>query len=376
MIVRTDCRHFDGYKPCRFRRPCDGCPHVDVPSARVLIVNLDHLGDVVRSTALLGPLHRALPGAHVTWITLPRAAELLRHVEGLDRVVPLGPAVGPMLAVLEFDLVLGVDKSLEAGALTRAARSPERRGFAVDRHGAIVPLSAGAEELYAQGLDDDAKFRHNRKPMTRLVCEALGLPYARDPYRVTLSEGERAAVRAWRAGHGLPPGAALIGFNTGSSEALRHKRLPLPRLAALIEAVAARCPDAALALLGGPEDTARNRALAQRVRVPRLLQTPTEEGLRRGLEAVAACDVVVTADSLAMHMAIALGVRVVAWFTVSSHHEIDFYDRGEAVLAGVDCRPCMRAECDREPHCTDRVPQDALVDAVVRQLEARGDDVE
>jgi len=377
VIIRTDCRHFDGYKPCHHGlSSCEACPHLDVPSARVLIVNLDHLGDVVRSTALLGPLHRAIPGAHVTWITLPRAAPLLAHVQGLDRVLPLGPAIGPLLRVLEFDLVLGVDKSLEAGALTLAARAPHRRGFGVDPAGAVVPLDTDAAELYEQGLDDEAKFQRNRKPMTQLVCEALGLPYRRDPYRVALSDAERAAVDAWRRDHGVGPGRPLIGFNTGSSDALRFKRLPREHLVQLIELVADGCPEAALALLGGPEDTARNSAVAERTAALGVIETPTTAGLRRGLQMVAACDVVVSADTLGMHMAIGLGKRVVVWFTVSSHHEIDLYDRGEVVLADVDCRPCMRAACDRQPLCSERVPPSELAGAVRRMLDTLDADVE
>jgi len=363
--VRTDCRYFDGYKPCRFGRPCEGCPHVDVPAARVLIVNLDHLGDVVRSTALLGPLHRSLPGAHVTWLTLPRAVPLLDHVEGLDRVLPLDPTTGPLLAVLAFDLVLGVDKSLQGGALTMAARAGERRGFGLDAHGAIVPLNPEAGELYRLGLDDEAKFHHNRKPMTQLVCEALALPWQRDPYLVALSADEADGVARWREEQGLAGGRPLVGFNTGSSDTLRYKRLTVEDQAGLVDRVAGRCPDAALALLGGPEDTARNEAVARRAAAP-VIQTPTEEGLRRGLQMVAACDVVVSGDSLGMHMAIGLGKPVVAWFTVSSTVEIDLYDRGARVRAEVDCRPCMKRDCEREPKCFERVPLGALADEVGR----------
>ena len=174
MKVKTDCRHFDGYRPCRHRRDCDGCPHHDVPSRRVLLVNLDALGDVVRTTALLGPLHRAHPGAHVTWITAPRAVPLLDHVEGVDRVLPLEPWVPPLLQTLRFDLALGVDKSLRGGALTMAARAADRRGFGLDRHGAIVPLNDEAREMYELGLDDRAKFVDNRKSEPQLLCEAMG----------------------------------------------------------------------------------------------------------------------------------------------------------------------------------------------------------
>ncbi len=376
MRVHADCRHFDGFKPCRFRRPCEGCPEFDRPAHRVLIVNLDALGDVVRTTALLAPLHRALPGAHVTWLTLPRARPLLEQVEGVDRILSLADWTPALLQVLQFDRVLGVDKSLHGGALTMAARATERRGFGLDAHGSVIPLNPEAGELYGLGLDDDLKFRVNSKPETRLLCEAMGWKWERDPYRLGLSDAEGAIAQRWRAEHGLAPGDALIGFNTGSSELFSYKRMTVEDSAGLVDRVAQRCPDAGLALLGGPEDGERNRRIADLCTARTPAQTPCDKGLRHGLAMVAACDVVTSGDSLGMHMAIGLGKPTVAWFGPSCHPEIDLYGRGAWVLADVDCRPCMRPRCDRPVKCFTRVPLSSMADQVAIQVEAvrRGED--
>jgi ADP-heptose:LPS heptosyltransferase len=39
----------------------------------VLLINLDALGDVLRTTALVPAIRRALPGVRLTWLTDPRA---------------------------------------------------------------------------------------------------------------------------------------------------------------------------------------------------------------------------------------------------------------------------------------------------------------
>lgn len=376
MKVHADCRHFDGFKPCRFRRPCEGCPELDRPSHRVLLINLDAMGDVVRTTALLAPLRRALPGAHVTWITLPRAVPLLDQVEGIDRVIGLDAWVGPALGTLEFDLVLGVDKSLRGGGLAMAARAKERRGFGIDGHGAVVPLNREAEYLYRLGLDDAEKFAGNRKPETQLLCEAMGWEWERDPYGVRLGADEVAGVARWRGEQGIGEDEIVVGFNTGSSDLFPYKRLTIEDSAALVDGVAERCPGVWLALLGGPEDTGRNREIGARCGVRGVIQTSTEGGLRRGMQAVAACDVVASGDSLGMHLAIGLGKPTVVWFGPSCHQEIDLYGDGAWVLGDVDCRPCMRSSCDREPKCLARVPLGAMADevaAVVGRLQ-RGED--
>jgi heptosyltransferase-2 len=371
--VYADCRYFDGYKPCRYGRPCTGCPHYDRPANRVLLVNLDALGDVLRTTALLGPLHREISSAHVTWLTLPQAVPLLDHVPGIDRVVPLTPWTATLLQTLRFDLVLGVDKSLAGGSLTLVARARERRGFGLDEHGSIIPLSPSAAALYRLGLDDRDKFVDNRKPETRLLSEAMGWTWRRDPYRVVLSDTERAAVRSWREAHGIRGGDIAVGFNTGSSAAYPDKHLGAAAQARLIDLIAEAHPGAALILLGGPEDTQRNGHIASLTTVRRPLESPTDEGLRRGLQMVAACDLVVTGDSLGMHMAIGLGKPVVAWFGLSCHQEIDLYGRGVWVLADVDCRPCWRRTCAVEPRCTERVPLDRMAEHTGRIIEALAD---
>ena len=368
MIVSPDCRFFDGYRPCRFRRPCEDCPHYERPEHRVLIVNLDALGDVIRTTALLAPLHRALPGAHVTWITDPRAVPLLDHVAGVDRVLPLADWTGPLLRTLRFDLVLGVDKSLRGGSLTMQARAHERRGFGVDVHGSIVALDGRAGYLFKLGLDDPLKFHVNEKPETQLLCEALGFDYRRDPYRVALSPREERAVIEWRRENDLDD-RPVVGVNTGSSAAFPYKHLTAEDQVRLIDAVADRCPDVGLVLLGGPEDAERNPRIASMLPAGRVVQSPTEDGLRAGLQMVAACDVVVTGDSLGMHMAIGLDKPVVAWFGLTCHQEIDLYGRGVHVLADVGCRPCWQRRCDEPTKCFTRVPLEVIADHVAAIVE-------
>jgi heptosyltransferase II len=70
---------------------------------------------------------------------------------------------------------------------------------------------------------------------------------------------------------------------------------------------------------------------------------------------VAACDLVVTGDSLGMHMAIALKKWVVAWFGPTCAHEIDLFERGYKVLSQTSCGPCWKRSCKMTPMCYDQV---------------------
>lgn len=364
----SDCREFTGYKPCRHKRPCEGCPEYRPRGERILVINLDAMGDVVRTTALLPALKRAHPESHVTWVTLKSCLPILEHNPLVDEVLPYGPETTLELEPREFELVCNVDKSRRSGALAQRVRAKVRRGFGVDGYGAIVPLNAGAAYQYRTGLDDELKFFRNRKNEQQMLAETMEVAYRRDPYVLRLSDDERAFVAERRRAWGLD-GAVVLGFNTGCSELYPYKKLPVEDQARLIDELHRRHPDVRTILLGGPEDAERNPRIASLARAP-VLETPCTEGLRRGLLYTQLADVVVSGDSLGMHLAIGLGKWVVAWFGLSCEQEIDLYDRGEAVLADVTCRPCWRRGCERPDKCYERVDPERLLAACGRGIAA------
>jgi len=354
---RSDCRWFGGYRPCHPGRTCPGCSHHDPVQGELLIINLDALGDVLRTTAQLPALRRAWPKARITWLTRPRAVPLLQGHPLLDRVLPLGLEAVCELRARQFDLLLCVDKGHAAAGLASTLRAHAKRGFGLDEHGVIVPLNPQAEYLYATGLDDGLKFYENQLSEPAMLAQAFSLPWDREPYRLVLAEHERRG----------PPRA--VGFNTGSSPGWPRKRLDLDTLGRAIDLIHRRTGQPVL-LLGGPEDRERNQALTARLGDAAEL-TPTDGGLREGAAHVARCEVVFSGDSLGMHMALALGCHVVAWFGPTCPQEIELFDRGIKLLANVDCAPCWNSGCDREPACNERIAPELILDAVQACLEAR-----
>lgn len=355
---RTDCRWFDGYKPCRFGRSCVGCPHHAPPAPDVLVINLDALGDVLRTTSTVRALRRAHPAARITWLTAARAAPLLVGNPDVDRVMVLGVEAQVELWSRRFDLVLNADKTPAAASLADRVEATERRGFGMLPNGAIVPRNPGAQALYDLGLDDRAKFFDNQRTELELLCAAWELPFGADPYVLNLAPSEAA-----------PGPKRKVGFNTGCSPAYPFKKLGMETQAAAIRSLAHDLGEPVL-LLGGPEDTERNQALAERLGAAAELG-PTTGGLRSGAAEVDRCEVVVSGDSLGMHLAIARKKHVVAWFGVTVPAEIALFGRGIKLQADVGCAPCWRTHCDEEPKCFDQVSPGLIVQAVHDCLAAR-----
>lgn len=359
------CRHFSGYKPCFRSTSCDeSCAVKDIPAVSLLIVHLGALGAVVRSTSLLRAIKRKYPRSMITWVTDAPAHHLLKNHPGIDRVLTTSEADLLSLSSLEFEIALVIDKSLKAAGVLKRTTVDKTYGFQVlPRNGAIVPATAAAQELWELGLDNDKKFFGNKKPETQLMIEALELgPYQRDDYWLPLQDSEEKEKQSrreqWLSKNNKK---IVIGLNTGCSPVIPYKKLSVDFQRQVIAAIQEEIPHAEVVLLGGPEDTLRNREIAQGLDV---ISTATESGLRDGLVSVAACDVILTGDSLGMHMAISQKVQTVAWFGPTCAHEIDLYDRGAAILSKSSCSPCWKRSCERSVMCYDQVSLEEVLNAL------------
>src|SRR5690606_25344124 len=92
--------------------------------------------------------------------------------------------------------------------------------------------------------------------------------------------------------------------------------------------------------------------------------SPMDRGLRDGMVSLAACDLIVTGDSLGLHMGVAFKKWVVAWFGPTCAHEIDLYERGVKVMASVSCSPCWKRQCNQPIMCYDQVPVQELLSGI------------
>ncbi len=337
---------------------------MDKPESYLLIVHLGALGAVVGSTSLLSAITRKYPRSHVTWVTDSPAHHLIQNHPCIDRVLTTQESDLLSLQVLQFDVAFVIDKSIKAAAIAQSTQVEQVFGFKVQaRGGAIVPATEAAKELWSLGLSNQKKFFGNNKPETQLMIEALELgPYQRDEYWLPLLSAEQGLLMQRRNEMlSLNKKNWILGFNTGCSSAIAYKKLTIQQHRDLIRRALVRFPDAEIVLLGGPEDTKRNIEIAQNLPV---IQTPTTAGLRDGLISVACCDVVVTGDSLGMHLAISQKKQVIAWFGPTCAHEIDLYDRGVAVLSSAPCTPCWKRTCEKDKMCYDQVSLEEIINAI------------
>ncbi len=129
MKLNYDCRHFLGHIPCRPHKKqgvhCEGCRFYDPADFNILIIKLGAIGDVIRTTPLLHRLRKEYPRAFITWLTY--SPEVLPGM--VDR--KMGFTLPNIVSLLpqEFDLLINLDKDLEAVGIANQVNAKAKKGF-------------------------------------------------------------------------------------------------------------------------------------------------------------------------------------------------------------------------------------------------------
>src|SRR5262249_4483423 len=145
--IAWDCKFFLGDRPCVWHKQSGVvcvCEHYEPVEERLLIVKLEAMGDVLRSTALLPPLAEVHPRAAITWITRKESVPLLQRNRFVAEVLELGPEALVHLQTRSFDRVINLDASKTSAALATAARSRRKDGFVLDERGIVQPTNEAA----------------------------------------------------------------------------------------------------------------------------------------------------------------------------------------------------------------------------------------
>jgi len=364
--VALDCRHYIGDRPCKFNRECRGCEDYSPQGTRILIIKTGALGDVLRTTILLGGIKRKYPNSHLTWITAPAAVPLVPR-SMVDRVWSYTVEVIARLSVEEFDLVLSLDKEPEVAALSMIAKSKDKRGMGVDTCGAVYPLNAEMSYYYRLGLDNDLKFHHNRRTYPDLLAEAVNIPYdpSLDDYHLDIREDDRERARCLFLGSGLSPGQKVLGINTGAGGVFVNKDWTLLGYVALLQELEKR--GITVLLLGGDRESDRISELHRRFEGPFIKDVGTGHSLGVFSALVSMCHVVLTGDTLGMHVGLSVGARVVSLFGSTQPTEIEMFGRGEKIITPIECSPCYKRSCDIHPSCMELIRPEMVLDAILRQ---------
>ncbi|HXN07767.1 MAG TPA: glycosyltransferase family 9 protein [Nitrospiria bacterium] len=365
MKLNLDCVYYKGEKPCAKQRLCDGCTDYLPMGKRILILKHAAMGDVLRTTPLLHLLKRRFPQSFVTWLTDLPSADLLRHNQLIDRLYIYDTPDLERLSCESFDLLLSLDKEPRTAALAMKIQATEKRGMGLSPHGNVYPLNPEAEHYFTLGLSNELKFFKNKRSYQDLVCEAVGFRYEGEPYILEVPEDSRQRAKDHYQRLGVREGERVIGLNTGAGGVFANKNWTPDYYVALINRLTENY-NLKIILFGGRREKELNDYILSRSRGPVIY--PGDFPLLDFCGMLERCSLVITGDTLGMHIAIALKVKLLVLFGPTCSQEIDLYGRGEKIVSTIACAPCYKQVCPEKTTCMDLISEEMVFKKMVSVL--------
>jgi heptosyltransferase-2 len=369
-FYKQDCRHFTGEKPCAPHKAkgvvCSDCTLYDPVKERILIVKLDAAGDVLRSTSILPAMKTTNPGLSIWWVTENTSKPLLEKNPFIDVLLGVDPVLSELLKKVTFNKAYNFDMGRKAAAILGMANSSHKVGFGLSAEGSVVPLESNAEKWFEMGIFDSVK-RANLDTYQKHLFHIGGYEYHGEKPQLILSQAEKDWATKFAQKSHLSKFKKLVGFNIGSGGRWPMKRWRLEGFEWLAKQLKKKNPKVGLLLYGGPEEKELMPALARKLKKI-CIPTGTENTLRQFSSLMGLTDLLITGDTLALHVAIALEKRVVAYFGPTSDTEIELYNLGEKVIPTHPCMCYYQNQCSAKVSCMDNLKEKDMLAAVERQL--------
>ena len=243
-----------------------------------------------------------------------------------------------------------------------------KAGFGKDAFGNLIPLDKRSEYAVRLGIDDELKFRKNQKTYQEISFEQVGLVFEKEEYFFEVSDADRAYARQVYDDLGMvsAPDLAVIGLNTGSGPRFAGKKLLLPAYSEIAERLTKE--GRRVVLLGGPQEKERNEIIEKSIS-GKIYNPGCHHTIKQFAAIMGHCDLVMTGDTLAMHIAIAMKKEVVVFFASTCAAEIELYGRGTKLVSELECAPCYLRLCPIDEKCMKIFPVDRILEQILRQGE-------
>ncbi|MCS7004760.1 MAG: glycosyltransferase family 9 protein [Cytophagales bacterium] len=357
--VKYDCLYFRGTVPCKpnklYNEVCSTCRFYQPIEKRILIIKLGALGDVIRTTPLVASFRKMYPYCHITWVTL--SPEILPKTQ-INEIYKLDAVSLFLLPQLSFDIAINLDKEPEACALLAQVKATQKFGFSWNgKH--IVPANQNAEHKLMTGFFDNIS-KTNTKSYLQEIFEICGLEFQYEEY---LLDVEEHFEQKWKTIlREKANGKKIIGLNTGCGARWLTRLWPEEYWIELIQKLqqSGYFP----VVLGGKDEEPKNLMYVQRTGVyyPGTYSIPEFIAINQN------CDGIVSAVSMAMHIAVGLKKPLILFNNIFNKHEFELYGRGEIVEPSVGCDCFYGNTCKREEHCMKYLSVQTVYEAILRHI--------
>lgn len=289
------------------------------------------LGDVLRTTPILWALKEKHPDCHISWLVSQEAEPLLNGNEFIDRLLVWDEFTPFQLMREKFDILINLEKIPGVCALADMIDAWVKYGFRFES-------IKGSYHAYEKGLNfiEYIKDKQNgKKPKDywqQVLIEMLGIGWKGQGYILGYKPQSKEKFD--------------VGFNFNVGSKWRTKAMPDNKWKELEERL-----------------TKEGFTISW------------QEGLKdlyEYMEWINSCRILITQDSLGIHIALALKKRIVGLFGPTDAQEIYMHGLGKASYSEQKCdlMPCYNPTCLTDLKCMESINIGKVVDAV-KELASR-----
>jgi len=286
------------------------------------------LGDVLRTTPILSALKEKYPDSHITWLVSEHADPLLHRNSLIDRLLIWDSFVPFQLMKEKFDVLINLEKIPGVCALSDMIDAWVKYGFRFD-------TISGSYHAYEKGLDFisyiEGKHSDKRKGFwQQVLIEMLGIKWKGQEYLI-----------------GYKPASEIkfdIGLNFEVGSKWPVKGMPIELW----------------------------QELEQRL-VSQGYSVSWQEGrknLYEYMDWINSCRLIISNDSLGLHLAFAFHKNVIGLFGPTDPSEVYFYTGGKLLRSPCNCphMPCFDIKCKTDLMCMSHINLNEIMGSVAEIL--------
>lgn len=280
------------------------------------------LGDVFRTTPILEAIKEKYCDVDITWVTDQAVTPLLRGIPLINRLLTWDSFLSSELLSEQFDVLINFEKTAAVCILADAIQAKKRYGFRYDNKSKTYTICRNAQEAKQMVTDSEYK-QTNNKPWQQMLIEMIDCTWKEQKYQF----GYKSCRDITHD----------VGFNYMVGSKWPNKAWPMERWKELEKLIAKELRWTVSWQEGG-------------------------SNLDSYIEWIDSCGVLITNDSLGMHLAMALEKPVIALFGPTNDKEVHFYGHSTAIVAQTQCRPCYLSTCRYKNSCVGTIPARAVVE--------------
>lgn len=359
--IKFDCRHFVGYIPCKPNKQhgvhCEKengetCEFYNPASLNILLIKLGAAGDVIRTTPLLYALRDKYKNAHITWLT--QFPDLVPSVKdnpmGADKILLWNETSLTIVRNCQYEVIINLDKDDQACALVKSLENKKEVFGYILKDNKPYPVNELAIHKYMTGVFDDISIA-NKKSYMQEIFEICGFEYNCQEYILPVYDKEIK--------FDIDHSPKVVGLNTGCGGRWTSRLWPEEYWLELIEKLQDNGYE--VLILGGPEEHEKNLRLEDKTKAKYFGVMP----LKSFMGLMDQCDLVVSAVTMGMHIAIGLKKKLILFNNIFNKNEFELFGRGEILEPDKPCQCYFSPKCTNpEYRCIELIYPDRVLQAV------------